>query len=68
MKKLITLLILVIVSMQYSTAQEIGKITKSDCFLEDCSLLDDGANIEFGYITVPQDYSDSKRNPAKLPL
>lgn len=66
MKKLLTLLIIVIVSMQYSTAQQIGKITKSDCFLVDCSVLDNGANIEFGHITVPADYSNPDKNTYQI--
>ncbi|TXE04444.1 alpha/beta fold hydrolase [Gelidibacter salicanalis] len=58
MRNLIALLISVIVSMHYATAQDIGKITKSECFLEDCSLSDNGAKIEFGYLTVPENYSN----------
>ena len=66
MKKLIDLIISVFVSMHYATAQDIGKITKSDCFLKDCSLVDNGANIEFGYITVPEDYSDPNKKTYQL--
>ncbi|RXJ44449.1 alpha/beta hydrolase [Gelidibacter gilvus] len=58
MKKLITLLTIGIISIHYATAQDIGKITKSDCFLKDCTLLDNGPKIEFGYITVPENYSN----------
>lgn len=54
MKKLITLLSIAIASMQYSTAQEIGKITKSGCFLEACSLLDNGANSYLDISRCPQ--------------
>lgn len=66
MKKLITLLISLIVSIQYSTAQEIGTITKSDCFLKDCSLLDNEAKIEFGYITVPENYSNPNKKTYQI--
>ena len=47
-------------------AQEIGAIEKVDCFLEDCSLLKDFANIEFGYVTVPEDYSKPEGRTFKV--
>lgn len=41
----------------FVNAQNIGDITKTDCFLSDCRFTEDYPNVDFGYITVPEDYT-----------
>lgn len=35
---------------------QIGQIEKAPCFLADCSPANSFPNVEFGYLTVPEDY------------
>ena len=60
------LIILFLVSSFVGFCQTIGEIEKTDCFLEDCSFLEKHPKIEFGYITVPEDYT--KPNGRKLKI
>jgi len=71
MKKLnqnigIILRILFFFSSLISFSQSIGEIEKTDCFLDDCSFMEKNPNIEFGYITVPENYT--KPNGRKLKI
>lgn len=52
----ISILILMLTNWQTLNAQSIGEIQMTDCFLEDCSFLEDFPNIEFGYLFVPENY------------
>jgi pimeloyl-ACP methyl ester carboxylesterase len=38
-------------------SQSVGDIEEADCFLPDCSFIPPGREVEFGKITVPEDYS-----------
>ena len=67
MKPLVYLLITLFLLNSFDGfCQFIGAIEKTDCFLEDCSFMEKNPNIEFGYITVPEDYS--KPNGRKLKI
>ena len=35
---------------------QIGQIEKAPCFLADCAAANSFPNVEFGYLTVPEDY------------
>lgn len=50
-----TLLFLVVNSLY---CQQIGDITKADCFLMDCSIMEARPDTEFGYLTVPENYEN----------
>lgn len=39
------------------SSQSVGDIEITDCFLPDCSFIPQGREVEFGKITVPEDYS-----------
>tara|TARA_R100000935_G_scaffold1439_1_gene4514 strand:- start:65821 stop:67728 length:1908 start_codon:yes stop_codon:yes gene_type:complete len=56
MKKLLYFAAGLFISISY--AQNIGDLTKTSCFLEDCSIMKSAPNTEFGYITVPENYND----------
>ena len=52
----IGVIIFMLINWHTLNAQSIGEIQMTDCFLEDCSFLEDFPNIEFGYLTVPENY------------
>lgn len=64
--KSLLLFTILIFSSLTGVGQSIGEIEKTDCFLEDCSFMEKNPNIEFGYITVPEDYT--KPNGIKLKI
>ena len=37
-------------------SQNIGDIQMTDCYLEDCSWVEKSTGVEFGFITVPENY------------
>ena len=39
-----------------ANSQNIGEVRMTDCFLEDCSWVENSTGVEFGFITVPEDY------------
>ncbi len=49
-----------------ANAQDIGAIEKTDCFLKDCAFLENTSGVEFGYITVPEDYTKPNGNLLKI--
>lgn len=57
MKKIILIIIVLIAGSSF--ARQAGTIEKTTCFLKDCSFADKNPNIEFGYLYVPENYSDS---------
>ncbi len=66
MKKFI--LILIVLIARSSFAQQAGTIEKTTCFLKDCSFADKNPNIEFGYLYVPENYSDSTSQLRRMAL
>lgn len=48
------------------TAQQHVKLEMMDCFLDDCSVLNKFPDIEFGYLTVPEDYDAPDGNLVKV--
>jgi pimeloyl-ACP methyl ester carboxylesterase len=49
-----------------ANTQGIGSIEKTDCFLNDCTFLEKSPGVEFGYITVPEDYTKPNGNLLKI--
>ena len=47
-------------------SQNIGDIRMTDCFLEDCSWVENSTGVEFGFITVPEDYQKPKGRLIKV--
>lgn len=52
--------------MAYPMSQNIGSIEMTDCFLEDCSGEADHPNVEFGFLAIPEDYSDPAGRQIKI--
>lgn len=47
-------------------SQSVGDIEKTNCFLPDCSFINSGQEVEFGKITVPEDYSKPDERLLKM--
>ncbi len=55
MKYIVTCL-LSIIALYPIKSQHIGEIQMTDCYLDDCSWIEKFSEVEFGFITVPEDY------------
>ena len=55
--KILVTVLLTVFYQPISEAQSSFNIKRSDCFLADCSGFETMDNVEFGYLTVPEDYS-----------
>jgi len=55
MKKILFAFLALTVSISFAQNEII--LEKTDCFLEDCGLLERHSNLEFGKLTVPENYN-----------
>ncbi|MEM8508160.1 MAG: alpha/beta fold hydrolase [Bacteroidota bacterium] len=63
-KHIITCALLIL--FQIVGAQTSNDIQWTDCFLADCSELNEFPNIKFGYLTVPEDYNQPNKRKIKI--